>query len=138
MDITAEIVTAFRDHYDEFSDQDTWPDKVLTRALEDGDDETGKRWGAYKPRSLKLRGMFAFAAHRLVTSRINAAVTESGGLAVVANAVAGKSVADESVSYAVPTQTMDERIRNGDMTLTAYGLEFLRLRKMAGAGALCV
>lgn len=138
MDITAEIVTAFRDHYDEFSDQDTWPDKVLTRALEDGDDETGKRWGVYKPRSIKLRGMFAFAAHRLVTGRINAASTEAGGLAGAANAVASKSVGDESVSYAVPGQTMDERIRNGDMTLTAYGLEFLRLRKIAGAGALCV
>ena len=138
MDITAEIVTAFRDRYDEFSDQDTWSDKVLTRALEDGDDETGKRWGAYKPRSLKLRGMFAFAAHRLVTSRITADTTATGGLAVAANAVASKSAGDESTSYSVPSQTMDERIRNGDLSLTAYGLEFLRLRKMAGAGALCV
>lgn len=129
MDITLEIVTAFRDYYNEFSDVTDWPDGMVTRSLEEADDETGRRWGAYKPRSIKLRGMFAFAAHRLAMRRITLAVAGGGGLTSTPYAVSSKSVADESVSYAVPTQSVMEQISNGDLMLTVYGLEFLRLRK---------
>lgn len=138
MDITAEVVTAFRDYYEEFSSVTEWPDRDVIRALEEADDETGARWGAYKPRSIKLRGMFAFAAHRLAMGSLRRSVANGGGMASTPYAVSSKSVADESVSYAVPTPTMIEQINNGDLMLTVYGLEFLRLRKRAGAGALMV
>lgn len=135
MVITAEIVSAFRGYYPEFADTATWPDVDVTRALEEADDETGSRWGAYKPRSIKLRGMFAFAAHRLAMRQITRTVAAGGGLASTPYAVTSKSVADESVSYAVPSPTVAEQIANGDLMLTVYGLEFLRLRKRAGMGA---
>lgn len=135
MDITAEIVTAFRGYYSEFADLTAWPDVDVIRALEEADDETGCRWGAYKHRSIKLRGMFAFAAHRLAMRNLTRTVAAGGGMASTPYAVSSKSVADESVSYAVPSPTVAEQIANGDLTLTVYGLEFLRLRKRAGAGA---
>lgn len=138
MDITADIVTAFRGYYSEFSDTTEWPDVDVIRALEEADDETGCRWGAYKHRSIKLRGMFAFAAHRLAMRNLARTVANGGGLASTPYAVSGKSVADESVSYAVPSPTVADQIANGDLTMTVYGLEFLRLRKRAGAGALMV
>lgn len=138
MDITPDIVLAFRTYYAEFSDTDAWPDADAIRSLEEADDETGARWGAYKPRSIKLRGMFAFAAHRLAMGSLRRSVANGGGLASTPYAVSSKSVADESVSYAVPTPTMIEQINSGDLMLTVYGLEFLRLRKRAGAGALMV
>jgi hypothetical protein len=138
MDITAEIITAFRQYYSEFSDVVEFPDADVQRSLEEADDETGCRWGAYKHRSIKLRGMFAFAAHRLAMRRITLAVANGGGLASTPYAVSGKSVADESVTYAVPSPSVMEQIANGDLALTVYGLEFLRLRKRAGAGALMV
>jgi len=138
MDITADIVQAFRGYYAEFAVADAWPDADVTRALEEADDETGRRWGIYKHRSIKLRGLFAYAAHRLAMGSLRRSVVENGGLASTPYAVSGKSVADESVSYAVPSPTVAEQIANGDLALTVYGLEFLRLRKRAGAGALMV
>ncbi len=138
MDITTDIVTALRDCYPEFADTDERPDADVVRSLEEADDETGARWGAYKPRSIKLRGMFAFAAHRLAMRKLALTVANGGGMATTPYAVSSKSVNDESVSYAVPTPTMIEQINNGDLMLTLYGLEFLRLRKRAGAGALMV
>ena len=138
MDITSDIVQAFRAYYAEFADADTWPDADAIRSLEEADDETGARWGTYKPRSIKLRGMFAFAAHRLAMRKPALSVANGGGMASTPYAVTSKSVGDESASYAVPTPTMVEQINNGDLMLTIYGLEFLRLRKRAGAGALMV
>ena len=138
MDITADIVTAFRTYYSEFADTAVWLDADVTRSLEEADDEAGARWGVYKHRSIKLRGMFAFAAHRLAMGSLRRSVVENGGLASTPYAVSSKSVADESVSYAVPSPSVAEQIANGDLTLTVYGLEFLRLRKRAGAGALMV
>lgn len=138
MDITADIVTAFRGYYAEFADVTAWPDADVIRALEEADDETGARWGAYKHRSIKLRGLFAFAAHRLAMGSLRRSVVANGGMASTPYAVSSKSVADESVSYAVPSPTVAEQIANGDLTLTIYGIEFLRLRKRAGAGAIMV
>lgn len=137
MDITPEIVAEFRDYYEEFGSVKEWPDKSVTRALEEADEETGRRWGKYKPRSIKLRGMFAFAAHRLAMRAITQTVSEGGGLASTPYAVSSKSVGDESVSYAVPSPNVMEQIANGDLMLTVYGLEFLRLRRRV-AGPLMV
>ncbi|EMB4322226.1 DUF4054 domain-containing protein [Pluralibacter gergoviae] len=140
MDITAEIVTDFRAYYPEFKDAGQWPDDDVRRALEEGDSETGKRWLSYRARlaSIKKRGMFAFAAHKLVMWQRARGMDGAGGDYGTAYAISGKSVGDESTSYAVPSVTGDELIINGDLPLTSYGLEFLRLRRRAGTGAMAI
>ncbi|PWC10666.1 DUF4054 domain-containing protein [Brenneria roseae subsp. americana] len=136
MEITAQIVSDFRDYYPEFSDEATWPDSGVVIALEEGDAETGKRWGVYpdgRVVSIKKRGMFAFAAHRLIMRQRSA-----GGDVGAAYAISGKSVGDESTSFAVPSVTMDDLTINGDLPLTAYGVEFMRLRRRAGTGGVMI
>lgn len=140
MDITAKIVTDFRTYYPEFKDTTRWPDDEVILALEEGDSETGKRWLGYydRPASIKKRGMFAFAAHRLIMRRRAMGEDGEGGDAGAAYAISGKSVGDESTSFAVPSTSMEEQTINGDLPLTSYGVEFLRLRRRAGTGALMV
>ncbi|PXB01179.1 DUF4054 domain-containing protein [Pectobacterium carotovorum subsp. carotovorum] len=136
MEITAQIVVDFRAYYPEFSDETTWPDSGVITALAEGDAETGKRWGRYpngQVVSIKKRGMFAFAAHRLVMRQRSAK-----GDVGAAYAISGKSVGDESTSFAVPSVTMDDLTINGDLPLTAYGVEFMRLRRRAGTGGVMI
>lgn len=138
MDITAAIITAFRTAYPEFSDTPTWPDSLLTRALCAGDSESGGcGWGAYGDdcHNFKQRGMFAYAAHWLVSFYPKGA---TGSVAVGAkNVVAGKTVGDESVTFATPDTS---KLADGKawFYVTAYGQEFLRLQKRAGMGARAV
>src|SRR5690625_2645378 len=139
MDITADILAAFRAYYPEFSDDEQWPDALLSRVLCEGDEETGGRWGNYDdPCSLKKRGLFAYAAHKAVLAKAAARAVEAGGIAPAPAQVASKSVGDESVSYAVSAPSAEEAIRLGDFSSTLYGLEFLRLRRRAGMGAVAV
>lgn len=134
MDITADILTAFRAYYPAFEDAAAWPDASVTRALEEADDETGARWGAYNPRSIKLRGMFAFAAHRLLLARGAERAIENGGTPAPPACVSSKSIGSESASFAVATPTAAEQERYGDLLTTLYGMEFVRLRQRAGMG----
>ncbi|HEN3587085.1 DUF4054 domain-containing protein [Yersinia enterocolitica] len=135
MDITAQIVADFREYYPEFSDITLWPEREVTQALEEGDSETGQRWLKYhaSPASIKKRGLFAFAAHRLVMRK--RAIDGDVGAAY---AISSKSVGDESTSFAVPAVTADDLNINGDLPLTTYGVEFLRLRRRAGTGGMMV
>ncbi|MCC8385311.1 DUF4054 domain-containing protein [Photorhabdus laumondii subsp. laumondii] len=135
MEVTAQIVTDFREYYPEFGNVDEWPDKSVIQALEEGNSETGKRWLKYnaRPASIKKRGMFAFAAHQLVMRK--RAINGDVGAAY---AISSKSVGDESTSFAVPSVTSDELIINGNLPLTSYGLEFLRLRRRAGTGGMMI
>ncbi|QXF34276.1 hypothetical protein CE143_14795 [Photorhabdus luminescens] len=135
MEITAQIVTDFREYYPEFSNVEEWSDKSVIQALEEGDSETGKRWLKYnaRPASIKKRGMFAFAAHQLVMRK-----RAMNGDVGAAYAISSKSVGDESTSFAVPSVTSDELIINGNLPLTSYGLEFLRLRRRAGTGGMMI
>lgn len=80
-----------------------------------------------------MRGMFAFAAHRLVMRKRSA-----DGNVGAAYAISGKSVGDESTSFAVPSVTLDDLTINGDLPLTAYGVEFMRLRRRAGTGGMVI
>ena len=139
MDIRADVISAFRTYYPEFSDASTWPDADVRRHLEDGVFETGGRWGAYEeePRlSLRARGLFAYAAHSLVIARQRRKAVEAGGTPGAPSPVQSKDVGDESVSYAVQAPEGDANaIAQGALTTTVYGQEFLRLRRIAGAGA---
>lgn len=140
MDITPEIVDNFREYFPEFSDAEKWPSPTLTRFLTEAADEVGSRWGAYNyvKLSLATRGLFNYAAHKLTLWAKTTAATNAGVTPVVPGKVASKSVGDESTSYAVNPLGMDDYARYGDLTSTAYGVEFVRLRRRAGVGAVTV
>lgn len=136
MEITPQIIQDFRDYYPEFSDDYTWTDNFLTRFLCEGDAETGSsRWGKYAGScSFKKRGMFAYSAHKaLIASRV-ADVVSKGGVPPSAAQVQSKSVADESISYAVQAPNAERASAESELRSTHYGMEFLRLRKRASMG----
>lgn len=138
MDITASVISAFRAYYPEFSDDTTWTDTEVTRYLEDATMETGNRWGAYgeNPPSFRARGMFAYAAHRLVIAKAARNAVQAGGTPAAPAQAESKQVGDESVTYAVTRpETAAQADARGDLASTLYGQEFLRLRKRAGMGA---
>lgn len=130
--ITAQIVANFRAYYPAFANADLWPDDIVIRALEEADAETGPRWGKYRAKtaSIKARGMYAYAAHRLLMWKRAEEEEDAGAL----YAVSAKSIGDESTSFAVPSVTTDDLVLNGDLPMTQYGVEFLRLRRRASAG----
>lgn len=137
MEITQTIIDDFLERYPAFDDAALYSQDEITFALEDSDQETGKRWGKYQrdPFSLKARGMFAYVAHRLSIDRLAAQATENGMTPPAPAQVASKSVGDESISYAVATPDADKSVGWGDLNSTVYGREFMRLRKRAGMGA---
>ena len=139
MEITSDIIDNFRNNYPEFPITN-WSDAILTRALCEGDVETGsKRWGAYfnDCHNFKQRGMFLFTAHWLVMN--NGAQGDVGRESVVDFTarlnLSGKSVGDESVQYRIT-----EIQSSGDdwLSISIYGTQFLRLRQRAGMGAMAL
>lgn len=80
------------------------------------------RWGR-----LFERGVLALAAHLL---RLSLWATEGNGGAN--RNVASESAGELSVGYATPTITGTD----ADYQLTAYGQEYLRLRKLVGIGVM--
>ncbi len=136
VEITPEIVANFRAYYTAFADTTRWPDDLVIRALEEADAETGPRWKKYraKPASIKARGMYAYAAHRLLMWRRAEEEDDAGAL----YAVSSKSVGDESTSYAVPSVTANDLTRDGDLPMTQHGVEFLRLRSRASTGPMAL
>jgi hypothetical protein len=137
MDVTLVTVSEFRQYYTEFSDGTAWTNEKLTRFLLEADEETNsKRWGNYGKdnRSFKRRGMYAYAAHKLLLDKVISSAVANGGTPSAAMPVQSKSVGDESISFAVPTPDIEQSIGLGDLRSTAYGIEFLRLRKRAGMG----
>lgn len=130
--ITALIVADFRTYIPAFENIDLWPDDIVIRALEEADAETGPRWGRYraKPATIKAKGMYYFAAHRLLMWKRSEEEEDAGAL----YAVSAKSVGDESTSFAVPSVSTDDLVRDGDLPMTQHGVEFLRLRRRASAG----
>jgi hypothetical protein len=136
MEITQEIIDLFRVRQRAFADDNKWGDDTIEQALCEGDAETGScRWGAYDTpcQNFKQRGMFLYAAHYIASMYPTGdAGSVSGGSK---GAVSQKSVSDESVSYARATV-----LSQGDEWLgnTAFGQQFMRLRKRAGMGAVAV
>lgn len=111
-------------------------DPVVEDALCEADAETGgKGWGSYvnECTNFKQRGMFLYAAHYLASTYPNSDESVMSGASV--SAVQSKSVGDESVTFAVPVAS-----NQGDAWLssTAFGQQFIRLRRRAGMGARAV
>ena len=143
MDITAEIVTAFRTAYPEFADLTAWPNTTVTTALCEGDAETGGAcWGGYDAtdcHNFKARGMYLYAAHWLRVSYPTAAgATTPGSKSGTAQlSVASKSVGDESIAFNTGNLST---LTVGDSWLAAtqYGQQWMRLRRRAGRAARAV
>lgn len=139
IEITAELITAFRTRQRQFTSVDTWPDDVVTIALEEADAETGSnRWGTFNNdgRNFKRRGMFLFAAHWLAVTYLNQNASNPSNISPTARLnIAAKSVGDESVTFRVGAIQETE---NDWLSLTDYGVQYLRLRGRAAKGAVAV
>lgn len=138
-DITAEVITAFRDSMAAFADLTAWPDDIVEQSLCEADAETGgKGWGAFANdcRNFKRRGMFYYAAHWLATTYVDQDASDAGNISPSARLnVASKSVGDESVTYRVGAIQSTE---DDYLSLTNYGVQYLRLRRRAAMGARAV
>ena len=136
VDINADVVAAFRESMAAFTDDSIWPNNIVEQALYEADTETGSAdWGGFKnePRNFKRRGMFYYAAHWLASTYVDQTAADASNISPSARLnVASKSVGDESVSYRVGAMQNTE---DDWLSLTNYGVQYLRLRKRAGIGA---
>jgi|9_EtaG_2_1085328.scaffolds.fasta_scaffold27525_3 hypothetical protein len=140
-EITPELIAAYRSSAQgiAFSDINKWPDSVVENALIEADTETdSSRWGTYQDnaRNFKRRGMFYYASHWLAVTYLKQDASDPTAISPIARLnVASKSVGDESVTYRVGSIQTTE---NDFLSLTIYGVEFLRLRGRAAKGAMVV
>lgn len=139
MDITPAVIASFRAAQRAFTDPVKWPDEVVSDALCEADSETGSsRWRAYEDEchNLKRRGMFYFAAHWLATTYVSGTAADPENISSTARLnVSAKSVGDESITYRVGAIQETEE---DWLSLTNYGVQFLRLRRRVGMGAMAV
>ena len=139
MDITPEILTSFREDQPAFTPAVKWPDSVIRKALCEADAETGSsRWRAFEDvcSNLKRRGMYYYAAHWLVTTYLTGDASDPSAISPTARLnVAAKSVGDESITFRVGAIQETEE---DWLSLSNYGVQFLRLRRRVGMGARAV
>ena len=113
-------INDFRERYPEFKEVDGFRIDLF---LSDAQQEISQaQWGR-----LFERGVLALAAHLL---RLSLWATEGNGGAN--RNVVSESAGELSVGYATPTITGTD----ADYQLTAYGQEYLRLRKIVGLGVM--
>lgn len=136
VDINADVVAAFRESMAAFTSDLDWPSDIVEQALFEADAETGGAgWGSFKnePRNFKRRGMFYYAAHWLASTYVDQTAADASNISPSARLnVASKSVGDESLTYRV---TAMEETSTDWLTLTNYGVQYLRLRKRSAMGA---
>lgn len=137
MDIDSATVDLFRAVQRAFKDSVKWPEEVVLSALYEADAETGGAgWGAFDvpPSNFKQRGMFFYAAHWLViTYNTPKGACEPSNIDSIARLnIAAQSVGDESITYRVGgiQDTEDDWL-----SLSNYGVQYLRMRRRAGMGA---
>ncbi len=139
LDITPEIIASFRARKRAFTDTTKWPDDIVTDALCEADAETGGRgWGQFEDlcSNFKLRGMYLYAAHWLSTTYLTNTAEDPTNISPTARLnTAAKSVGDESVTFRVGAIQSTE---DDWLSLTDYGVQYLRLRRRAGMGARAV
>lgn len=142
IEITQEMIDKFREVMPAFADIVKWPDDVVSMALCEAMAETGSssRWGTLDLNNcgnFKRRGMFFYAAHWLsiTYNGLNGATDPSNIDAAARLNLSSKSVGDESITYRI---TGIESTANDFLSLTIYGVQYVRLRKRAGMGCLAV
>lgn len=139
VDITPAVIASFRVTMPAFADLVKWPDAIVEQALCEADAETGSsRWGVFEDecRNTKRRGLFYYGAHWLATTYLTQDASDASNISPSARLnVAAKSVGDESVTYRVGgIQETEEDW----LSLTNYGVQFLRLRRRVGMGAIAL
>ncbi|HDZ15779.1 MAG TPA: DUF4054 domain-containing protein [Methylophaga aminisulfidivorans] len=139
MDITSSIITSFRGVQLAFADDTKWPDAIVENALYEADAETGgSGWGGFEDEghNFKRRGMYYYAAHWLSTTYLTQDAGDTSNVSPNARLnVSQKSVGDESIQYRI---TAMQETGDDWLSLTNYGVQFLRLRRRAGMGARAV
>ncbi|WAL80960.1 DUF4054 domain-containing protein [Pandoraea sp. XJJ-1] len=122
--------TDFRSYFPEFSDTAKYPDSqvefwmVVAVSLVDPD-----RWGV-----LADQGVCLVTAHHLVVANQDQTVSAAGGIpGEVKGATASKSVDKVSVGYDTKSVTIDGV---GFWNMSKYGIRYLTLARMFGAGGL--
>ena len=138
--ITTELIAAFRASQLAFSDETKWPDAIVQEAFCEAFPEVGGRgWGALDIndcQNFKRRGLFYFAAHWLSVTYTDAGAADPSSITSTARLnVAAKSVGDESITFRVGAI---QRTEDDWLSLTNYGVQYLRLRRRASMGARAV
>lgn len=137
--IDAALIASFRASQQAFTDVVKWPDSIITDALCEADVETGGRgWGVFEDicSNFKRRGMFYYAAHWLAVTYLKQTAEDPTDISPTARLnTAAKSVGDESVQFRVGAIQSTE---DDWLSLTNYGVQYLRLRRRAGMGALAI
>ncbi|MCK5126778.1 MAG: DUF4054 domain-containing protein [candidate division Zixibacteria bacterium] len=140
MEITQEVIDAFRLAYPMFPIAQ-WSDNTVRQSLCEGDAETGGAgWGIYENEchNFKQRGMFLYAAHWLASTYPNGDIPSGGSASGGAKwATSGKSVGDESVSFNTGSLA-NMPVGDSWIASTAFGQQWLRLRRRSSMGALAV
>lgn len=113
-------INDFRERYPEFKEVDGF--RIDLFLLDAQQEISQARWGR-----LFERGVLALAAHLLRLS-----LWTEKGKGEANYSVASESAGELSVSYAMPTLTGTD----ADYQLTAYGQEYLRLRRLVGIGVM--
>lgn len=115
-------VTQLKQRYPELENAD---DTLIGIFIEDAKMEISQaRWGR-----LFERGVLALSAHLYRLNQLSQ-LNEGGAV----KAIASESAGELSVSYQAPSLTGTQ----ADYALTAYGQEYLRLRKLVGVGLMVV
>ena len=129
-----EIMADFRYEQDEFEDVNLYPDKVIKKCLFRSNQEIGSRWGNFKlgdPTSFARQGLFLFASHWLVINYRGSADSTNNIKQDAQLNVSSKSVGDASVEYRITSMQGTE---DDWLSVTNYGVQFLRLRSMIIGG----
>lgn len=138
IEITQEMIDKFREVMPAFADLVKWPEDVVSMALCEAMAECGGRgWGTLDITNcgnFKRRGVFFYAAHWLsITYNSLAGATVPGNIDAAARLnIAGKSVGDESITYRI---TAIQSAEDDFLSLTLYGVQYLRLRRRSAMGA---
>ncbi len=123
--------TTFRTQFPEFTDQSVFPDALIT--FWDGvvtNLLNPTRWGANLP-----VGEALFVAHHLAISARDQAAANVGGIPGEVQAPkSGKSVGGISVSLDTGAVTVNDNEFAKFCNMTSYGLRFLALSRLTGAG----
>lgn len=137
VEITPEMLTEFRASQRAFSNPSKWSDEALTEGFCEALPEcSGTGWGALDItdcQNFKRRGVFYYVAHWLSVTYTDAGDANPASVTSTARLnTASKSVGDESITFRVGAI---QKTEDDWLSLTNYGVQYLRLRKRAGMGA---
>ncbi len=141
IEITQEMIDKFREVMPAFADIVKWPDDVVSMALCEAMAECGGRgWGTLDLTNcgnFKRRGVFFYAAHWLsiTYNSLAGAIDPTNVDAAARLNLAAKSVGDESITYRI---TAIQSAEDDFLSLTLYGVQYLRLRRRSAMGARAV